>query len=268
MTALLEVRHLAIGFARYTGSTGRERLDALHDISLDVPTGRLTGIIGASGSGKSLLALAIFGVLPANAVMSGTVRIEGRLIGTDGLSALRGRFMALVPQTLAALDPLVRVGVQVQRAARLAGLSALDAVAARRSVFARYGLAEDVADLMPFQLSGGMARRVLIAFATVGGARLIVADEPTVGLDPVALGAMLADLRSLADEGRAVAVISHDLAALATVADEIVVIRDGRSLGVEPARAFTGDGEHLMLPYARDLWRALPINGMWRPAHA
>jgi peptide/nickel transport system ATP-binding protein len=103
-----------------------------------------------------------------------------------------------------------------------------------------------------------MARRVLLAMATAGGARLILADEPTVGLDATNARSVLAHLRTLADEGRTVVVVSHDVRALARLCDRIAVLHAGATVGVEDAAAFADDGRRLRSPHAQRLWRALP----------
>jgi peptide/nickel transport system ATP-binding protein len=260
----LAVRHLGIRFERYAGALGRTGVDALSDVSLDVGAGELVGIVGASGSGKSLLAHAILGILPPNAVLSGSIRFNGAILDPAAIARLRGREIALVPQSVTALDPLVRVGRQITRMARLSGLDAASAADAAASAVARYGLAPSSLSLFPHALSGGMARRVLLAMATAGTARCLIADEPTVGLDPAAIAATLGDLRRLADTGYAIAVISHDLAALAAAADRIVVIEQGRTVAAEPAHAFAGTGALIASPYARALWQAVPANGMRR----
>ena len=116
-------------------------------------------------------------------------------------------------------------------------------------------------ELYPFQLSGGMARRVLIACAVADRPRLIVADEPTPGLDIRAAGRVLGHFRELAEEGAGVLFITHDLELACAVAHKVVVLREGRTVDEVSARGFqTGEGLHH--PYSRALWRAMPKNGM------
>ncbi|HBS17905.1 MAG TPA: ABC transporter ATP-binding protein, partial [Halomonas sp.] len=123
----------------------------------------------------------------------------------------------------------------------------------------------------PHELSGGMARRVLIAMAQVSNARLVIADEPSVGLDPNQRDRVLAALKAIALEGKAVMLITHDLRHALTIADRVSVIRQGQALETAPAQAFQGQGEQLMSCYARTLWQALPDNAFsthpFHPTH-
>ncbi|WP_290685138.1 AAA family ATPase, partial [Haematobacter sp. UBA3484] len=122
------------------------------------------------------------------------------------------------------------------------------------------GLAAGVAPLRPHALSTGMARRVMLAAALAQEAGLIVADEPTAGLDPHHRDVILDRLRAEADRGAGVLLITHDLSAALARADSVAVLEGGALVGVEPARAFAGAGEGLS-PAARRLWCALPENG-------
>lgn len=115
--------------------------------------------------------------------------------------------------------------------------------------------------MYPFELSGGMTRRVLVATAVVSGASLVIADEPTPGLDPRAVAEALGHLRELADAGAAVMLITHDIESAIPVADRVAVFYSGTTVEVARAADFSGTGERLRHPYSRALWRALPANG-------
>ena len=157
--------------------------------------------------------------------------------------------MALIPQGVTCLDPMMKVGPQV-RGERLRS---------SRALLARYGLGPEVEDLYPFELSGGMARRVLIATATAESPRLIVADEPTPGLDVQAARQVLGRFRELAEEGAGVLLITHDLELARAGAHKVAVFHEGRTVEEVPARCFqTGQG--LAHPYSQALWRAMPEN--------
>lgn len=255
---MLEIDGLTIAFRRYRGLFGRTVIPILRGVSLTTSPGEVVGVIGVSGAGKTLLFDAILGLLPPNAETAGTLRFEGATLDAAARARLRGRAMALVPQKADALDPLRPAGAQIRRAARLSGLGRQEAEAAARATAARYGLDATALARHPEALSGGMARRVLLAMATAGGARLILADEPTVGLDETNARSVLAHLRALADEGRGVVVVSHDLRALAQPCDRIAVLHAGATVAVEVAAAFADDGQRLQSPYAQRLWRALP----------
>jgi len=257
--SLLSVRDLSITFVQYERGLRRRHLEVVTGLDLEADAGELVAVVGASGSGKSLLAHALVGVLPDNAVERGRVTYDGAPLDARRREALRGREIALVPQSVAHLDPLARVGRQARRAAELAG--AADPAAAARAAFRRLGLGAEADRRYPHELSGGMARRVLTATATVGTPRLVLADEPTPGLQPELVAETLRGLRALADGGAAVVLITHDLLAALTVADRVAVFYAGSTVEVAPAAAFAGDGSGLAHPYSRALWRALPANG-------
>lgn len=257
---MLKIEHLCLSFVRYHGLLRRMQLPCLTGLSLDVAAGEVVAIVGASGAGKSLLAHAIVGILPPNARISGQIFYENEVLSAVRQVRLRGREIALVPQSVASLDPLTRVGRQVAWAARRAGIEASRAPQAARRALAAYGLDDGVLERFPHELSAGMARRVLLAMATVGDARLIVADEPTTGLDADNVATAMAQLRALADQGKAVIVITHDIPAALNIADRVAVIRNGRTHEIAAAAAFDGNGTALATRYARKLWNALPAN--------
>jgi len=252
---LLEVRDLSLSFVQYSRGLRQKLLKVIGCLSLDIRPGEIVAVVGASGSGKSLLAHAILGIQPANAIVDGSLLFDGQVLTSERQAALRGRDMVLVPQAITFLDPLMRVGQQVRNAVRVG-----DPIVVQKQVFARYHLAPAVEKLYPFQLSGGMARRILVAMALVSGARLIIADEPTPGLDPLVLEEALGHFRELADEGRAIMFITHDIDNALKIADRIAVFYAGTTVEIARASDFIGEGESLRHPYTRALWRALPQN--------
>jgi peptide/nickel transport system ATP-binding protein len=239
----LAVHELSVGFRLRSGTL----LPALAGVTLTFARGEAVGLIGGSGAGKSLVAEAILGALPRNALPSGAVT-------WDGAPPPRGA-IALAPQGIDALDPLARVGAQIERFARLAGRRAEVA-----TLLNDVGLAADVAAAYPHELSGGMAKRALIATALATGAEALLADEPTLGVDPDAADALLALLAGLARAGRAVLIVSHDLPRLVRVTTRITVLRAGRMIETLPANAFDDDATADRLagatPYTRALWAA------------
>ena len=256
MEPILAVKHLSVTFTRYSRGLARTELTPIRDLSLTVEPGQVAAIAGASGSGKSLLAHAIFHLLPRNAQVSGTLLYDGAPLTPERAQALRGRELALIPQGVTYLDPMMQVGAQIRQGRRD------EASRARcRQALERYGLGPETEELYPFQLSGGMARRVLIASAVAGEPRLIVADEPTPGLDVRAARRVLGHFRELAAQGAGVLFITHDLELALTVADKLVIFQDGRTVDQVPAAAFR-TGEGLTHPYTRALWSAMPQNGL------
>jgi peptide/nickel transport system ATP-binding protein len=257
---MLSIHHLRITFTMYDVGLTQQQHTVITGLDLDVQAGELVAVVGASGSGKSLLAHAVLGILPHNAHLSGDIRWHGQPLSQRDKEQLRGRHIALIPQTVAALDPLLRVGAQVRRTAELRGLRGSEADTAVQQVFTRYGLSDSVQHQFPFQLSGGMARRVLTATATIGTAELVIADEPTPGLHPDVVHETLRHLRELADTGRGVILITHDLAAALHVADRVAVFYAGSTVEVAHASDFTAMPPRLRHPYTQALWRALPQN--------
>lgn len=225
----LRVRDLTVRF-------GRRQQVAVEGVDLDIAPGQRVGLIGESGSGKSVTALAIMGLLPENATATGSITLNGtELLGRSDrhLTRLRGEALGMVFQEpMTALDPTMKAGRQVAevfllhargerqntRAAVLAELSAM-------------GISEPerVADSYPHQLSGGQRQRVLMAMALANRPDLLICDEPTTALDVTVQARVLATLRQRLDEESAACLfISHDLPVVASMVEELVVMRDGR----------------------------------------
>lgn len=255
---MLQVENLAVTFTMYDVGLVQRELTVITGLDLTVKRGEVVAVVGSSGSGKSLLAHAVLGILPANATVSGTLLFDGEPLTPTRQAALRGRTIALIPQSVGFLDPLMRVGKQVRRAAYRSGVPAQQTAAVQEATFRRYGLAAQVSKFFPFQISGGMARRVLTATAAVGKATLLIADEPTPGLHPDAVAETLNHLRQLADEGRGVILITHDIDAALRVADRVAVFYAGTTVEVANAVDFATDGQKLRHPYTKALWRSLP----------
>ena len=255
MEPLLQVEHLSISFIQYDRGTRRRSLPVIRDLSFAIRPGQVTAVVGSSGSGKSLLAHGILGILPYNASLEGTITYGGEPLTRRRVEALRGREIVLVPQGVTYLDPLMEIGPQIRR-----GRRDDRARVESRAVLARYGLGAEVEGMYPFELSGGMARRALIAAAVVERPKLIIADEPTPGLDARAAGRILGHFRELAEEGAGVLLITHDITAALKCAHRVAVLYAGTIVEVARREAVAGEGEALRQPYTRALWRALPMN--------
>ena len=266
---LLQVEDLSISFRMYDDAeaTGfrnflrahQHEVSVIHNLNVSVHPQSILAIVGASGSGKTLLADAIMGIYESNALVTGRIWFDGELQTAESLRQLRGSEIALIPQSVNSLDPLMRVGKAVQGVAK-----DREDVAYRRArqeeLFERFDLAPEVARMYPHELSGGMARRVLLCCALMGSPKLIIADEPTPGLDlPLAVQA-LSDLRSFADEGGAVMLITHDIELALSVADSIAVFKDGTVIEETSAESFA-DEQLLRHEFTRALWRAMPEHG-------
>ncbi|PKK39503.1 Dipeptide transport ATP-binding protein DppD [Clostridiaceae bacterium JG1575] len=251
---LLEVRDFAVGFHQYVNGLHQRDLRVIHNFTLTIDRGEILAVVGASGSGKSLLAHAIMGILPTNAYTSGSIYFKGEELTESRQEALRGKSIALIPQSVAYLDPLMKTGEQIHRPLDRKKKS-LD------GFLKRFQLSEKTRDLYPFQLSGGMARRVLIGTALYSGAELVLADEPTPGLHQSVVDETLQALRSLADQGCGILLITHDIDLAFIVADRIAVFNQGVSVETVDAKAFEQSPDHVRHPYSKALWHALPQNG-------
>lgn len=256
---MLDIHNLSVSFSSYSRGLKRNTVSAIRSLDLTAEPGRIIAIVGQSGAGKSLLAHAVLGILPRNASVTGDIFFKDARLTPQLSRRLRGREIALIPQSVAFLNPLLHVGTQIARAGLLNGLSPADARKATHAALKRYGLPGQVYRWFPFQLSGGMSRRVLTATATIGQADLILADEPTNGLDKGAAQETLKHLRELADTGKAVVLITHDIDLALSVADTVSVFCGGVTIEEARASDFNGSGK-LRHPYSRTLWASLPRN--------
>lgn len=195
---ILEIEELSLSFSQYENerSSRKIELPVISKLSVSVHEGEIVAVVGSSGSGKSLLAHAILGLLPYNAKVTGNMYYDGELLTEEHICALRGNKIAFVPQSTTYLDPLMTVGKQVQ------GGKGEEKKRKQRGLFKRYGLGEEVDTKYPFECSGGMTRRVLLTSALMGDPELIIADEPTPGMDLALAKKSMEDFRNFADEGK------------------------------------------------------------------
>ena len=250
---ILQAEHISVSFRMYDKGLTQYDLNVISDLSVTVHEGEIMVIVGASGSGKSVLAHAILGILPSNAIVGGRMQYCGRELDDAVRKEKVGSEIIMIPQAVTFLDPVMKVGKQVQ--------GVRGTVEQQKAAFRRYGLKDSVASMYPFQLSGGMTRRVLISTAIISDAKLILADEPTPGLsEDIALETMR-NFRELADEGRGILMITHDIDIALSVADKIAVFYDGQTVDVVTKEEFLAGGSTLKHPYTRALWEALPQNG-------
>ena len=259
---LLQLDDVSVGFERYAGRgvlAPRETRFVVEHLSLSLHEGEILALVGASGSGKTLIADTIMGLFAANAQVTGRVWFDGDAMDERSLTPLRGNRIAFVPQSVESLDPLQRVGRQIERLAQ--GMTKQEARARRRELFARYRLDEETARCYPFELSGGMARRVLLIGALMNRPRAIVADEPTPGLDMELAVRAMDDFRAFANDGGGVLLITHDIELALRVADRIAVFQDG-TVVEETAVASFASPDLLQHSFSKALWHALPEHGM------
>ncbi|HMD46056.1 MAG TPA: ABC transporter ATP-binding protein [Acidimicrobiales bacterium] len=256
---LLEVRDLRTVF-----TTPRGDLAAVDGVSFTLDRGRTLGVVGESGSGKTVLSRSVMGLLPLEGVeRSGSVLFEGReLVGAPlpELRSLWGSRMSMVFQDpMTSLNPVVRVGHQIAEPLRVhLGVDRKEANATAVALLAQVGIPspESRVSAYPFELSGGMRQRVMMAIALACGPRLLLADEPTTGLD-VTVQAQILDLLSQlrAERNMAVILVTHDLGVVATRTDEIAVMYAGRIVERAPTTTLFAA---TAMPYTEALLASTP----------
>lgn len=254
---ILSVKDLGVSFSQYTKGLRRRDLQVITNLDVDLYEGEILAVVGSSGSGKSLLAHAILGILPDNATTEGDIIYKGKKLNSKEKEKLRGSEIAFIPQSVNFLDPLMKVSKQVKISIK----NKEKANKLQRNIFNKYKLDENVDNFYPFELSGGMARKVLLSTALVSNCKVIIADEPTPGLDEISLNEALQDFRNIADSGCAILMITHDIEAALKIADKIAVFYAGTTLEVANVSDFKGDGKNLRHPYSKALFNALPQNG-------
>ena len=253
---LLEVEALRVGVSSRRGGT-----ELLHGLSFRIQPGERVGLIGESGSGKSLTALAVMGLLPEGLTPSGSVRLGGDEVigvGEKQHARLRGSMASMVFQEpMSALNPLMRVGRQVAESLQMhRGMGRTAANAAAVELLADVELPNPAqsARAYPFQLSGGQRQRVVLAIALASRPRLLICDEPTTALDVTVQARMLRLIDRLVDEhGTALLFITHDLAVMAGVCDSVMVMYQGDLVEHGPVADVLGAPQHR---YTRGLLEA------------
>jgi glutathione transport system ATP-binding protein len=255
---LLSVRNLAVSFPSEAG-----RVDAVRGVDFDLYPGRTLAIVGESGSGKSVTSMAVMGLLPEYASVTGSIALGGRqLLGLDDrqMSKIRGRDLGMIFQDpLSSLTPIFSVGRQIVEALEIHQNLDRD-VAWKRAVelLDLVGIpnAAERARSFPHEFSGGMRQRVVIAMAMANDPQIIIADEPTTALDVTVQAQILEVLRlSQAETGAALILITHDLGVVAGIADEVLVMYAGRPVERAPVDELFARPR---MPYTIGLLGAVP----------
>jgi peptide/nickel transport system ATP-binding protein len=255
---LLDVAGLSVALPSVDGP-----VRVVRDVSFRLGRGEILGIVGESGCGKSMTALALMGLAPDGATVSGRVALHGEdLLALDepAMCAVRGNVMSMVFQEpMTSLNPVQTVGVQVAEPLRVhRGLSHRASHTAVFGLLARVGLepAERFARAYPHQLSGGQRQRATIAMALACEPDVVIADEPTTALDVTVQGQILDLLLDLvAERDMALVLISHDLGVIAETVDRVAVMYGGRIVEEGPTASVFGVLAH---PYTRGLFGAVP----------
>lgn len=233
--AVLSVKNLSVSFQVAYKRFHETKVDILKSMTFDLEQGEVFAIVGASGSGKSVLAHTLMGILPDNGSMTGEMLYRGKPLD---FATVVEQF-TLIPQTVSYLDPLMKMEQQVPLGSDV--------------------LAQKARGLFPFQCSGGMIRNALSAVADEKEGGIIIADEPTSGLDTQTAVSKLEVLKALTKQGKSLILITHDIDLAVDVADRIAVFNRGQILEIVTATDFaTGRVNH---PYTKALYAALPQNG-------
>ena len=257
----LDIRDLRVSFRDHVGST-----EVLHGISLRIAAEERVALVGESGSGKSVTARAVLGLLDRqrNASVSGTITFAGRDLaglGAEQVRRLRGTQISTIFQDpVSSLNPVYRIATQFREVVRRVdpGVRTREMRAKAEQILRNVSIAEPrrVMESFPFQLSGGMNQRVMIAMALVNEPSLLIADEPGTALDVTVQDQSLRLMRRLVEERRtAVFFISHNLGIVREFADRLYVIYRGRIVEEGPTGAVFADPRH---PYTRALLAAVP----------
>src|SRR5699024_2754110 len=253
----LRIRELTISFGK------KNPTPVVQGISLDLTAGKIQGLAGESGSGKSVSAMAALGLLPATATVSGSIRLgDTELVGMSArrFNTIRGTRMAMVFQDpSASLHPQLNIGTQLtDHMRRHLGLTRSQARGRAVELLERVRVPEPAEALRkyPHQFSGGQRQRIAIAVALACDPQVLLADEPTTALDVTVQAGILHLLRELATEREiAVLLVTHDLGVMSAVADDVAVMRAGHIVeSGTTARVFT-DPQHA---YTRQLLAAMP----------
>lgn len=259
--SLLDVRNLSVVFPTMNGN-----VQAVNNVSFEVTDGETLGIIGESGSGKSVISLAILKLLPNNALISGTVMFGNKdLLKLNGeqMRKVRGRHISLMPQNPSgSLNPFLKNGIQIAEVYEQQGIRLKDGLAMSIDIMKRlfFKDPEKISRQYPHQLSGGMKQMLLASISLSFGSRLLIADEPTKGLDPESKKRSIELFTHIKKEHNiSMLLITHDLDIALEVCDRIAVMYSGEIVEIDKAPIIINSPSH---PYTRGLVKALPRNGL------
>ena len=260
MSELLEIKNLSVSFR-----TPQGEVEAVRDVSLSLRSGEVLAIVGESGCGKSVLCKSVMKLLPRNAwIKSGTILADGADItrySQRDMERLRGKLFSMVLQDpMTALNPTIAIGAQIAEAVRV-HQPGMERRAVRRRVLELMELvgideAEERYGRYPYEFSGGMRQRCVMAIALASGSRILFADEPTTALDVTIQAQILDLLRDVQVKlGTAAVLVTHDLGVVARAADRVAVMYAGRIVETGTVEDIFYDPRH---PYTWGLLRALP----------
>jgi peptide/nickel transport system ATP-binding protein len=257
--SMLRISNLEIGFRLKDRS-----VTVVDGIELELARGQRATIIGESGCGKSLIAMALLGILPPNATVRGSIRFDNQPLNPADERTLRWfrtTKIGYVPQSSGTcLNPVFRLETQVKEVL-YAGGAEVGVSSAVTQILKMVGLLPSVARMYPHQLSEGMKGRALVGMGTCRRPELLVADEPTKGLDNDAKAELVAILKNLAADGnRSLFLITHDLDVARALPGDLAVMYAGQFVEIGPSHTILGD--RALHPYTKGLLRSHPSNGL------
>ena len=259
MSSLLSVKNLSVNF-----DTPRGSLEAVRHVDIEIPAGMSVGVVGESGSGKTVMCRAAMGLLHGRTVKrSGTIEFDGQeltAMTNDEVRNLFGTGMAMIFQDpMTALNPVRRIGSQLSEGLRVRlGMSKRDAMARSKELLelVRIPNATAVLKSFPYQLSGGMRQRVMIAIAIACKPKLLFADEPTTALDVTVQAQILQLLRELREDLKmSMVLVTHDLGVVAGNTDFVAVMYAGEVVEYAPTKKLFAD---MRMPYTQALLESIP----------
>ena len=259
MEAVLSIRKLSVTFPTTT-----RPFKAVSEVDLELKAEERLALMGESGSGKSVLGHAVMGLLDKIARVEGSVKFLGselRSMDNREITSLRGRRMALIPQSPAtALDPVIKIGRQIEEMFLISGLTnkiQRKQLAIKKLQDVRFSEAEKIFNSYPHQLSGGMCERSVVAMGVALAPLLLIADEPTKGLDPLSKADVLR-LLIKNSEHKSLIMITHDYHA-AKICNTVAIMYAGEIVEYGPQQSILQTPRH---PYTIGLWNAMPDNGL------
>lgn len=254
--SILKIEDLSVAFQQYVSFFEFGQTVPIKKMDMELNRGEILVVVGQSGSGKSLVAHAIMDILPENAVIGGHIYYNGEELKKERRQSLRQGEIVFIPQSISYLDPLMTIGKQIESLVHDGNPRDV-----MLEMLEKYDLEPEVENMYPFQISGGMARRILIACAMVQNPDLIIADEPTPGLDMDLVDETVKHLLQMKADGCSLLVITHDLHVATRLADRIIFFNDGHTVAEVKREEFMGNpGFEGMNTYARQLFAALPEN--------
>lgn len=251
---VLEVKNLNISFIQYDKGLRRRKIDVIKNLNLDIKENEILAVFGASGSGKSLLAHFILDILPYNAMTTGEIFYKGEKIDSSNIENLRKNEISFIPQSINSLNPYLNIKSQLKFMIKDIDLEK------KKEIYNKLNLPLEIDNMYPFQLSGGMARKVLLSISALENRNLIIADEPTPGLDQESVKSTIDFFKKIKKDSKSALIITHDINMALQCADRIAIFYDGKIIEIEDRDDFKNNGENLKNPYSKLLIKALPEN--------